>query len=367
MRVLVVTPWFPSRQAPGSGLFNLRDVKLLAKDHEVMVLHLIRPDYLSDDETDWDEFLTVRTPYSVQQPSTIASASRKIKAMIADAELVHSMAFSALPPMRLAKPGIPWVHTEHFSQLVTSPSSPLMKLTLSALKRLFKHPTETVAVSESLAVVIDQYRSTPSAVIGNEVMLPADPVPVRRHEAVVAERIHMIGVGGVVERKGPIPAVQAMVELRRRGIDAELTWVGEGVLSGRMREVAEQAGCGGSLRITGHLDPEELSRELIDADLFLLPVETETFGVAIAEALAHGLPVVTSGAGGHEEFLPLEASRLVGTRSGQVLAAAVEDLMSDPSLWSRQQISEYAATRFSPKARSQAYREVYKSAGTKVA
>lgn len=362
MRVLVVTPWFPSRKAPASGIFNLRDVELLVRDHEITVLHLIRPDHQSENELDLDGFRVVRVPYSFRQPRTILSASRRIREMAAEAELVHSMAFSALLPMRWARVGIPWVHTEHFSQLVTPQTSPIMAIAVSLLKRLFKHPTQTVAVSRMLAKVIDEYRDTPSAVIGNEVMAPTGPIPIRRSEAAVVERIRMIGVGGVVERKGPIPAVQAMIELRSRGVDAELTWVGEGDLVNCMSKAAEEAGCADGLRLTGFLAPEALSRELIDADLFLLPVETETFGVAIAEALAHGLPVVTSGTGGHEEFLPPEASRILSTRSGPQLAEAVRDLLSGPSLWTRQEIADFAARRFSAGTRSEAYREVYSRA-----
>lgn len=364
MRVLVITPWFPSKNAPGSGLFNLRDVELLAQEHDVTVLHLIRPEYVSDDELEYVGFHVERVPYSFERPGTIIPASRAVKNLASETELLHSMAFSALLPVRLAKPDAPWVHTEHYSQLVTPAASFRMAASLASLKRLFKYPTETVAVSQSLASVIDRYRRRPSTVIGNEVMLPERPIPNRRQEASGESptQIRMIAVGGLIERKGPMPAVETMIELRRRGIEASLTWVGEGGLAEQVAEAAANAGCAEHLRLTGHLDPAELSTELLHADLFLLPVETETFGVAIAEALAHGLPVVTSGSGGHREFLPPAASRLVGSRSGTVLAEAVEDLISDPVLWTRQQIARYAAERFSAKARGVAYGHVYDSA-----
>ncbi|GAA2177110.1 hypothetical protein GCM10009847_01720 [Leucobacter tardus] len=365
MRVLVVVPWFPSDLAPGSGIFNLRDVRLLAREHEVTVLHLVRPEFVSADES----FISVadegfgieRVPYGIASPATLLPAVRRVREMLNEADLVHSMAFSALPVMRLARPRIPWVHTEHYSQLIAPPRSRAEAIALGALKRLFRYPTETVAVSSSLAAVIDRYRRVPSTVVGNEVMMPVQRILEHRPEAIGSTpmRVRLLGVGGVVDRKGPMQAVEAMIEMRQRSIDASLTWVGEGDLAVKLRRRVAAAGVTDHLHLPGHLPPEKLSEELLDADVFLLPVETETFGVAIAEALAHGLPVVASGTGGHEEFLPPEASRVVDERSPGVLADAVLELLSDPELWTKLRISDYAASRFSPETRSVEYRGVY--------
>lgn len=234
-----------------------------------------------------------------------------------------------------------------------------MALALGTLKRLFKHPDEVIAVSRALADVVDQYRSTPATVIGNEVMEPTGAIPVRGD---LSSRVAMIGVGGIIDRKGPLPAVDTVAQLRRRGIDATLTWVGEGDQRAEMLASAERQGIADQVRLAGQLDPAELSAELIAHDLFLLPVETETFGVALAEALAHGLPIVATGTGGHEEFLPTQASRLIQQREGSSLADAVQDLLEDPALWSRQEIADYAAGMFSGEHRLQAYRGVYERA-----
>lgn len=359
MRVLVVTPWFPSERAPGSGVFNLRDARLIAEHHDVTVLHLIRPEHAGGAEQDPPGLTVERIPYSFEQPWTIPPAARRIRRMLRDFDAVHSMAFPGLLPVRLARPRVPWLHTEHYSQLVTPPASPRMAFSLAVLKPLFRRPSRTIAVSRALAAVIDRYRRTPTMVIGNEVMMPADPLPERRAEVSAGTAVNLVGVGSLIERKGPVTAVETMVELRSRGVDATLTWVGDGPLAERMRETAERAGAAEQLRLAGHLDPASLSRELVAADLFLLPVETETFGVAIAEALAHGLPVVTTGTGGHEEFLPPEASRLLTAREPGPLADAVQDLCAAPGLWSRDRISAYAGERFSHEARARAYREAY--------
>lgn len=362
MRVLVVTPWFPSAAAPNSGIFNLRDARLIAHDHQVTVLHLIHPNLLRENEPDLPSMHVVRIPFGFDHPTTILSAARKIASYAKQFDVLHSMAFSALLPVRLSRSRVPWMHTEHYSQLVTPPASRRMAATLSILKRLFKHPSEVIAVSNSLAKVINRHRVTPATVIGNEVMLPSELRPSHREEAIQGQRLHMIGIGGLIGRKGPLEAWETTLELRRRGIDARLIWVGTGELESRLREAAAEADADKYLTLTGHLEPEDLSKELGAADLLLLPVETETFGVAIAEALAHGLPVVTTGTGGHVEFLPERASRLVPERQAPLLADAVQELLIDPELWSRQRISDYAADRFSAEVRLAAYRAVYRKA-----
>jgi len=364
MRVLAVTPWFPCAKLPGSGLFNLRDSELIATDHEVTVLHLIAPSHMDSDEpavgtAGTKGLRVVRQPFALSNPKLIKQAVAAIRREAAQADLMHTMAFPALLPGRLARLRKPWVHTEHYSSLVTPPASARMAMALGTLKRFFKHPDEVIAVSRALADVVDQYRSTPATVIGNEVMEPTGVVPVRGD---LSSSVAMIGVGGIIDRKGPLPAVDTVAELQRRGIDATLTWVGEGDQRAEVLASAERQGIADKVRLAGQLEPAELSAELLTHDLFLLPVETETFGVALAEALAHGLPIVATGTGGHEEFLPGEASRLIQRREGAPLADAVQDILADPALWSRQQIADYAAGMFSGAHRLRAYREVYESA-----
>ena len=98
-----------------------------------------------------------------------------------------------------------------------------------------------------------------------------------------------------------------------------------------------------------------------------MPTEGETFGVSFAEALGHGLPVVTSGIGGHLDFLRPEVSRVVETRSGAALADAAEELIGDPGRWTPDQIANYARDKFSEDTRRIEYAAVYESARRRVA
>ena len=55
-----------------------------------------------------------------------------------------------------------------------------------------------------------------------------------------------------------------------------------------------RAGLSADFEFTGALEGEARDRAYRNADLFVLPSHTENFGMAVAEALAHGLPVITT-------------------------------------------------------------------------
>lgn len=366
MRVLAVTPWFPAPSAPGSGIFNLRDVEMLARDHRVTVLHLHDP-ALPDGAEQWrtDDGVTVhRGLFSSSRPDTWPAAIREIRRHAAGADLVHTMAFPAILPVALAGPHRPWVHTEHWSGLVGTPSTLRARLGGAVLRPGLRRPDAVVAVGRPLAEAVDRFRSEPTAVIGNRVRLATAGAAERgelpqRPEGRGDGPLRLVGVGNLIPWKGVLEAVDAVAELRDRGIEAVLEWAGAGPLADEARARAAALGVADRVTLLGHVDPEALPETLRRAHVFVLPTEGETFGVAIAEALGHGLPVVTSGEGGHRAFLPAAASRAVDTRSGAALASAIADLAADPERWAPGEIAAYARDAFSEERRRAEYREVY--------
>ena len=67
--------------------------------------------------------------------------------------------------------------------------------------------------------------------------------------------------------------------------------------AGHQRQVeraVSAAGLGEVVSFTGPVEPEMKKAAFLDADLFVLPTYSESFGMVVAEALAHGLPVLTT-------------------------------------------------------------------------
>jgi glycosyltransferase involved in cell wall biosynthesis len=93
-------------------------------------------------------------------------------------------------------------------------------------------------------------------------------------------------------------------------------------------------GYGHRVRLAGVLTGGALSHAYTTADLLVAPSRSETYGMAVTEALAHGLPVIAAAVGGLPEALGSTAD---GTRPGQLvppddpdaLAAALGDWLGD--------------------------------------
>lgn len=81
-----------------------------------------------------------------------------------------------------------------------------------------------------------------------------------------------------------------MSELVREGVDVELRVVGQPL-------AAPSDGRGDRVTFTGYVDTATLAQEYVDADAFVFPSLYEGFGIPMLEAMAAGLPVVSSDRG----------------------------------------------------------------------
>src|SRR5690606_15303495 len=144
---------------------------------------------------------------------------------------------SSLLPFALIHVRIPWVHTEHWSGLIAPETVPtVMRATLPLTERALARPDVVVAVSARLAARIAEVRRRPVIVIPNHVESPAEMAPPRSR----SDAVRLIAVGGLVPHKGPLLAVAALAELRRRGVDASLVWLGDGPLRAEVAAEAER-------------------------------------------------------------------------------------------------------------------------------
>lgn len=365
LRVVAVAPWFPSQKKPGAGAFHERDALLIGLDHDVTVVHLADPGDFDPEEPHryrTDAGLTVvRVPFRPYDPRSMQAAVACLRQELRSSDLVHSMALHTLLPVRLARPTVPWVHTEHWSGLLVTPSSLKKRIGLWAYRSSLASPDAVVAVSRALAESVAPHRKGQVHVIGNQVTVgePDDRPEAPEHRG--GSTLRLVGVGRLIRGKGPAEAIDAVAALRDRGTDVSLQWIGPGPLRDELTQRIQRLGLQDSVALLGEVSPDAVPALLRRAHVFVLPTESETYGIALAEALGQGLPVVTSGTGGHVDFLPTEASRLVERRTGGAIADAIESLIDDPNRWDAAAIMEYARSRFSEQSRREDYAEVYES------
>ena len=97
-----------------------------------------------------------------------------------------------------------------------------------------------------------------------------------------------------------------------------------------LRQSSAALGLADRVHWHGEVDDTALAEHYAAADLFVLPSYHEGYGMAVAEALSHGLPVVATDAGALAQTLPCAAGRCVPPGDAVALRAALSALMTDP-------------------------------------
>jgi glycosyltransferase involved in cell wall biosynthesis len=145
--------------------------------------------------------------------------------------------------------------------------------------------------------------------------------------------------GRLVRYKGLPHLLEAWRRLVAEGQPGLLVLLGEGggdvqACEPELRHFVESRGLGGRVRFAGAV--EAVADWLRASDVFAFPTEDEAFGLALAEAMACGLPAVTTAVGGLVDFVEDGVNALViqpGDEQG--LATGLARLMSDPMLSAR--------------------------------
>lgn len=348
-----MTPWLPTAGRPDVGSFIRRDIEMLRADHDVEVIHLS-----ADGEEATVDFPVTTVRMSMTDPRSIRRAGGVIAARAGHADLVHSMAASALLPFLGRRIGRPWVHTEHWSALLAPATAPVSaRVSLPLVRTLLRRPDVVIAVGHDLAAAIGTTRRGRTRIIPNAVPRPA-VVRARPNRGALT----LVGVGGLIARKGPDIAVRTVAELRGRGEDARLLWAGDGPMRDSVASLAKELGVHDHVELRGRVSPGEVEDVLAEADVFILPTRMETFGVAIAEALVAGRPVVVSASGEQASFVSEPDGVLVEGWSPSDYADAVQRVQELNRDRSAAEIASAASALFDPEQRRTATRDAYLAA-----
>jgi glycosyltransferase involved in cell wall biosynthesis len=157
--------------------------------------------------------------------------------------------------------------------------------------------------------------------------------PLRARWGVPGDVPAMAVVGDVIPRKGAIHLIRALPAILHQAGDVRVFMVGPnyGTYHKRVRAEAERLGVADQVIWLGHR--KDVPRVLTAADVFVLPTLEDNLPLAILEAMALGLPVVSTRVGGIPEcVISGVTGEVVRPRNAKALAAALVPLLQDAEL-----------------------------------
>ena len=143
--------------------------------------------------------------------------------------------------------------------------------------------------------------------------------------------------------KGHKYLIEACATLRERGVELELWIAGQGKLRRELQEQVEALGLSDRVDFLGQLPHLELLDLYSQGKIAIVVLPSVDLGnglhegipVSLIEAMAYGIPVVSTVTGGIPELLEGDAGLLVPPKDPVALAEAIERLVKDPALRKR--------------------------------
>ena len=304
--------------APTGGYAYARRMLRHLPDHGVMAHHIALPGSFPE-PTEQDLEVTKHLLAQIDPATPI---------------LFDGLAFGALPP-----------------EIVTTIKSPVVALVHHALaletgltsqQRRYFQASERLALQHAAAVIASSPLTARTLVrdyaVDPELLSIAEPGTVPALRAIgTGQPFTMLSVGAVIPRKG-YPVLFDALQVLASTLDAapddwHLTIVGATdhapEEANLVRERVLQSGLRRNITIAGEVSARELSRLYVHADLFVMPSLYEGYGMVLAEAMARGLPIVSTTGGAAAETVADGAALKVSPGDALALADAIRAAMSD--------------------------------------
>ena len=304
---------------------------LVTRGHDITVLSYDKAAteafYPLDPRVEWIRLGLGRTDHPATFRET-AVRVRYLRRSLVDLEADVAVGFmhSMFIPLGLAMigTGIPMIASEHVVPA-----------------HYAKHPLEhallylTPWLSRHITVVSEHVRAQYPAVLRNRMMELPNPVsrmPVVRADAIGANRSRkiLLSVGRLAEEKDHATLIDAFALIAGHLNDWDLRIVGDGERRDRLQARIAAAGLEGRVSLPGAT--RDIESEYARAQLFVLPSLYESHGLALAEALAHGLPAVGfASCSGVSRLIRqgVNGTLVIGSNRVPALAGALEGLMAN--------------------------------------
>jgi glycosyltransferase involved in cell wall biosynthesis len=355
VRVLLLTNGIAPEQLGGLQRYVRELATALARagvDVSVLTRRRSAEDPLREIDRDGVEIMRFRTPaksralYAVGYPVAAFTAVWRTVRTRAAGRVLHS--HFTLQGMALASLGRPFLHTFHAPvyREIASERQGSYRLPGASERALVAaaHRGETLMLSRAARIItLSEFMRDEVTALSGRAASRTQVVPGgvdTAHFAPGEGIVHPAATDAdpllfcarrLVPRTGVLELVRAMPRIAHARPAVRLVLAGAGALEGDVRREIQHLELQHHVHLSGRVSDEDLVRWYRSADLVVLPTqELEGFGLATAEALASGTPVLGTPAGATPELLTdLDPGLVAADVTPDAIADAVIALASD--------------------------------------
>jgi len=159
-----------------------------------------------------------------------------------------------------------------------------------------------------------------------------------RNDRTIRRPVKLLTVSRLIKRKRINLLMEALKKLRENNIEAELNIAGEGALMQDLKTCASQIGIAEYVNFLARVESERMPAVYRDNDFFVMSSEHEGMCNAMLEAMASGLPIVTTPCEGVEELIT-DNGIVVERSTAESIAEAVKKLAHEPQRYNEMSLA----------------------------
>lgn len=171
-----------------------------------------------------------------------------------------------------------------------------------------------------------------------------------------------VGIGRLVECKRFDLMIQAFADAFRGNVHIKLDIIGDGSERSKLERIIQQEGLEKQVSLLGIKSRDEVAVCYSKCNALVMASNLETFGVPVIEAMACGLPVVTTDSIGFLNLFNESLGYVVPADNPHALSDAMKKIYDQYESFDRKQISIYARQHFSEDAVYQQLHQIYLNA-----
>jgi glycosyltransferase involved in cell wall biosynthesis len=394
-KILFIPAWYPDRNNPISGIFIKKHAVAAAKYNNIAVLFItfdptIQKKNYHIDISNEDNVTTIRIYFNHSrfrfpilrslvniffQYYLWIKGFKFVKKNFGKPQLIHVHVIPFLKTTIFPAPfllgtillyvkkikKIPYIVTEH-SSIYTDNDGRYYHypyLFKRTVKTVFAQSEGITTVSENLMNSLKKHgiKHQNSFLISNVIDIPSE---IKKN---TSDKIRILTISILFDEiKNISGIIKAFYQVQKNFSNIELIIIGDGPDKNELIQLAKNLSLyNKNVFFEGFVPNAALSNYFFSSHFFILNSNFETFSVATAEAIAHGLPVIATKSGGPEEFITDEVGLLIERQNEKELVEAMVYMINNWKNYSPEKLRNYIAERFSADIIGKKLTEVYET------